>query len=241
MLMNKNPIYKRILLKLSGEVLQGKKSFGIDFNVLNNIIKSIKELIELNIQIGIVIGGGNLFRGVKLEKSGITRVVGDHIGMLSTIINGLAIRDNLHKLNINACLMSALPINEICSSYSCIKAINLINNKYVVIFSAGTGNPFFTTDSAACLRCIEINANVVLKATKVDGVFSDDPNKNKNTTLYKYIKYKDVLEKKLKIMDLTAFTLARDYNIPIIVFNINKPGTLKRIIMGYQEGTIISN
>ena len=189
----------------------------------------------------LVIGGGNLFRGAKLAKAGMNRVVGDHMGMLATVMNGLAMRDSLHRANINAKLLSAFPLNGVCDTYSWAQAIRLLNQGQVVIFAAGTGNPFFTTDSAACLRGIEIEADVVLKATKVDGVYDCDPAKNSDANLYRHLSYQDVLEKELQVMDLAAFTLARDHNMPIRVFNMNKPGALKRVILGEAEGTLISH
>lgn len=237
--MSKQPTYKRILLKLSGEALQGEEGFGIDPSVLDRMAIEIKELVELDVQVALVIGGGNLFRGAKLAKAGMNRVVGDHMGMLATVMNGLAMRDSLHRANVNAKLMSAFPLNGVCDTYSWAQAIRLLNQGQVVIFSAGTGNPFFTTDSAACLRGIEIEADVVLKATKVDGVYDCDPAKNANANLYHHLSYQDVLEKELQVMDLAAFTLARDHNIPIRVFNMNKSGALKRVILGEAEGTLI--
>lgn len=235
------PVYKRILLKLSGEALQGSEGFGIDPSVLDRMALEIKELIKMGVQVGVVIGGGNLFRGAKLAKAGMNRVVGDHMGMLATVMNGLAMRDALHRANINAKLMSAFPLNGVCENYSWAEAISYLRGKRVVIFSAGTGNPFFTTDSAACLRGIEIGADVVLKATKVDGVYDCDPAKNPEAKLYNALNYQDVLEKELQVMDLAAFTLARDHDMPICVFNMNKPGALKRVIMGEDEGTLISH
>lgn len=235
------PFYKRILLKLSGEALQGDEGFGIDATVLDRMAQEIKELIEMNVQVAVVIGGGNLFRGAGLAKAGMNRVVGDHMGMLATVMNGLAMRDALHRIEINARLMSAIPLNGVCDDYRWTEAISLLRHGKVVILSAGTGNPFFTTDSAACLRGIEIEADIVLKATKVDGVYSADPVKDPNATLYKTLNYDKVLEDELKVMDLAAFTLARDHNLPICVFNMNKPGALRRVILGEQEGTLINN
>ncbi|OCL24771.1 UMP kinase [Gilliamella sp. wkB72] len=235
------PFYKRILLKLSGEALQGDEGFGIDPTVLDRMAQEIKELIEMNVQVAVVIGGGNLFRGAGLAKAGMNRVVGDHMGMLATVMNGLAMRDALHRIEVNARLMSAIPLNGVCDDYRWTEAISLLRHGKVVILSAGTGNPFFTTDSAACLRGIEIEADVVLKATKVDGVYSADPVKNPNATLYKTLNYEKVLDDELKVMDLAAFTLARDHNLPICVFNMNKPGALRRVILGEQEGTLINN
>ena len=206
---NAKPVYKRILLKLSGEALQGSEGFGIDASILDRMAQEIKELVELGIQVGVVIGGGNLFRGAGLAKAGMNRVVGDHMGMLATVMNGLAMRDALHRAYVNARLMSAIPLNGVCDNYSWAEAISLLRNNRVVILSAGTGNPFFTTDSTACLRGIEIEADVVL-------------------------------EKELKVMDLAAFTLARDHKLPIRVFNMNKPGALRRVVMGEKEGTLIT-
>lgn len=234
------PIYRRILLKLSGQALQGAEDFGIDTSVLHGRAEEVKELVDLGIQVGVVIGGGNLFRGAEIAKDGMNRVVGDQMGMLATVMNGLAMCDALHRAQVNARLMSAIPLNGVCDHYSWADAISLLRNNSVVIFAAGTGNPFFTTDSAACLRGIEIEAEAVLKATKVDGVFSADPLICSNATLYDQLSYQDILEKELKVMDMTAFTLARDHNLPIRVFNMNKPGALRRVVMGDQEGTLIT-
>ncbi|MBQ1782637.1 MAG: UMP kinase [Gammaproteobacteria bacterium] len=240
--MSTNPrsAYRRILLKLSGEALMGDEGFGIDPKVLDRMAGEIKELVELGVQVGLVIGGGNLFRGEKLSRAGMNRVVGDHMGMLATVMNGLAMRDALHRAFVNARMMSAIPLNGVCDDYNWAEAISLLKSGRVVIFSAGTGNPFFTTDSAACLRGIEIEADVVLKATKVEGVYSADPVKDPAATLYQHLSYDEVLERELKVMDLAAFTLARDHNLPIRVFNMNKPGALRRVIMGENEGTLIS-
>ncbi|RTE86995.1 MULTISPECIES: UMP kinase [Gammaproteobacteria] len=235
------PGYRRILLKLSGEALMGEEAFGIDARVLDRMAREIKEVLELGVQVGVVIGGGNLFRGEGLAKAGMNRVVGDHMGMLATVMNGLAMRDALHRAFVNARLMSAIELNGVCDSYNWAEAISLLKSGRVVIFSAGTGNPFFTTDSAACLRGIEIEAEVVLKATKVDGVFSEDPMKNPDAVRYDEIDYSEVLSKELKVMDLAAFTLARDHQLPIRIFNMNKPGALKSVIMGEDEGTLITN
>lgn len=236
---NPKPSYRRILLKLSGEALMGEEGFGIDAKVLERMAQEIKELIELGVQVGLVIGGGNLFRGEGLAKAGMNRVVGDHMGMLATVMNGLAMRDALHRAYVNARLMSAIPLKGVCDDYNWAEAISLLKSGRVVIFSAGTGNPFFTTDSAACLRGIEIEADAVLKATKVDGVYDCDPMKNPDAVLYEELDYATVLEKELKVMDLAAFTLARDHGLPIRVFNMNKPGALRRVVMGEEEGTVI--
>lgn len=241
MSINPKPTYRRILLKLSGEALMGDEGFGIDPSILDRMAQEIKELIEMGIQVGLVIGGGNLFRGAGLAEAGMNRVVGDQMGMLATVMNGLAMRDALHRAFVNAKLMSAIDLAGVCDTYNWANAIGLLKSGRVVIFSAGTGNPFFTTDSAACLRGIEIEADAVLKATKVDGIYSDDPVKNSDAELYTHLTYQTVLEKELKVMDLAAFTLARDHNMPIRVFNMNKPGALKAVIMGEQEGTTIDH
>ena len=233
------PIYKRILLKLSGEALQGDEEFGIDPSILDRMALDSKELVEMDVEVGVVLGGGNLFRGAKLAKAGMNRVVGDHMGMLATVMNGLAMRDALHRADVNAKLMSAFQLNGICDTYNWSEAIKMLREKRVVIFSAGTGSPFFTTDSAACLRGIEIEADVVLKATKVDGVYDCDPAKNTNAKLYKNLTYAEVIDKELKVMDLAAFTLARDHGIPIRVFNMGKPGALRQVILDTDVGTTI--
>lgn len=235
-----NPIYKRILLKLSGEALQGDEGFGIDPSILDRMALEIKELLEMGVEVGVVLGGGNLFRGAKLAKAGMNRVVGDHMGMLATVMNGLAMRDALHRADVNAKLMSAFQLNGICDTYNWSEAIKMLREKRVVIFSAGTGSPFFTTDSAACLRGIEIEADVVLKATKVDGVYDKDPAKNADAQLYKTLSYEEVIDKELQVMDLAAFTLARDHGMPIRVFNMGKAGALRQVVTGTEEGTTIS-
>lgn len=241
MSINPKPAYRRILLKLSGEALMGEEGFGIDPKILDRMAQEIKELIEMGIQVGLVIGGGNLFRGKGLAEAGMNRVVGDQMGMLATVMNGLAMRDALHRAFVNAKLMSAIDLAGVCERYNWADAIGMLKSGRVVIFSAGTGNPFFTTDSAACLRGIEIEADAVIKATKVDGIYSADPVKDPNAELYKSLTYQDVLEKELQVMDLAAFTLARDHSMPIRVFNMNKPGALKSVVMGESEGTTIDH
>ncbi|XBC38383.1 MAG: UMP kinase [Buchnera aphidicola (Floraphis choui)] len=233
--------FKRVVIKLSGESLQGNNKFGIDINELNRIVQEIKNIIDLGIQVGIVIGGGNIFRGKQLVNYGVDNIVSDNVGMLSTIINGLILHDAMNRININAYLMSSFSVDSICEVYNYEKAINLLNNKCVVIFSGGLGNPCFTTDSAACLRAIEVKADIILKGTKVNGVYSNDPNENFNSMLYKTITYDEVLNKELKVMDLSAFILARDYKLPICIFNIYDPGILYRIIKGEKEGTLIKS
>ncbi|AHG75773.1 Uridylate kinase [Mannheimia varigena USDA-ARS-USMARC-1296] len=234
------PIYKRILLKLSGEALQGNEGFGIDPSILDRMALEIKELLEEGVEVGVVLGGGNLFRGAKLAKAGMNRVVGDHMGMLATVMNGLAMRDALHRAEVNAKLMSAFQLNGICDTYNWSEAIKMLREKRVVIFSAGTGSPFFTTDSAACLRGIEIEADVVLKATKVDGVYDKDPAKFEDAKLFNQLTYAEVIEQELQVMDLAAFTLARDHGMPIRVFNMGKTGALRKVVFGTEEGTTIS-
>ena len=233
------PIYKRILLKLSGEALQGDEGFGIDPSILDRMALEIKELIEMGLEVGVVLGGGNLFRGAKLAKAGMNRVVGDHMGMLATVMNGLAMRDALHRADVNAKLMSAFQLNGICDTYNWSEAIKMLREKRVVIFSAGTGSPFFTTDSAACLRGIEIEADIVLKATKVDGVYDCDPAKNPNAKLYHKLSYAEVIDKELKVMDSTSTTLCKDNNIPIIVFSMDIPGNITKAAKGEEVGTIV--
>jgi len=241
--MSTNPksAYRRILLKLSGEALVGEEGFGIDPKVLDRMALEIKSLIEVGVQVGLVIGGGNIFRGAGLAAAGMNRVVGDHMGMLATVMNGLAMRDALHRAHVSSRLMSAIPLNGVCDDYNWAEAIKYLKQGTVVIFAAGTGNPFFTTDSAACLRGIEIEADAVLKGTKVDGVYDADPVKNPDAKLYTEIDYQVVLEKELQVMDLAAFTLARDHSLPIRVFNMNKPGALFRVVSGEAEGTTITH
>lgn len=234
------PIYHRILLKLSGEALQGNEGFGIDPTILDRVALEIKDLVNMGVEVGVVIGGGNLFRGAKLAKAGMNRVVGDHMGMLATLMNGLALRDALFRADVNAKLMSAFPLEGICECYNWAEGISMLREKRVVIFSAGTGNPFFTTDSAACLRGIEIEADVVLKATKVDGIYDKDPSKFQDAVLYSHLTYADVIEKELQVMDLSAFTLARDHELPIRVFNMRKAGALRNVVLGKAEGTLIT-
>lgn len=232
--------YKRILLKLSGEQLVGTEGFGIDPKVLDKMALEVGQLVGIGVQVGLVIGGGNLFRGAALNKAGLDRVTGDHMGMLATVMNALAMRDALERSNISSNVMSAIPMSGMVDHYDRRKAIRLLENGEVVIFAAGTGNPFFTTDSAACLRGIEVEAELVLKATKVDGVYSDDPVKNPNATKYSVLTYDKVLTDKLAVMDLTAICLCQDHNMPIRVFKMDKAGALLNIIVGNNEGTLIS-
>lgn len=238
--MSEQKSFKRVLLKLSGEALEGKEAFGIDPEVLHRMAQEIKNIVDQGVEVGLVIGGGNIFRGAKLAQAGLNRVVGDHMGMLATVMNGLAMRDALYRQGVTTTLMSAIPLQGVCEPYSWTEAIHQLKQGRVVILSAGTGNPFFTTDSAAVLRGIEIDADVVIKGTKVDGVFDSDPVKNPDAKLYTKLSYQEVVEKELKVMDLAAFVLARDHNMPLKVFNMNKPNALINVIKGEDEGTLIS-
>lgn len=231
--------YKRILLKLSGEALVGTEGFGIDPKVLDRMALEIGQLVGIGIEVGLVIGGGNLFRGAALQKAGLDRVTGDHMGMLATVMNALAMRDSLERSNIDSRVMSAIPMSGVVDHYDRRKAMRALERGEVVIFAAGTGNPFFTTDSAACLRGIEVDAELVLKATKVDGVYSADPMIDPSATKYDTLSYDEVLDKKLEVMDLTAICLCRDHNMPLRVFAMEKPGALLNIIKGGDEGTLI--
>ena len=232
--------YKRILLKLSGEELMGEEGFGIDPKVLDRMALEIGQLVGIGVQVGLVIGGGNLFRGAALNKAGMDRVTGDHMGMLATVMNGLAMRDALERTNISSHVMSAIPMSGVVEHYDRRRAMRYLVEGEVVIFSAGTGNPFFTTDSAACLRGIEIDADVVLKATKVDGVFSADPMLDPNAELYDRLTYDEVLDKKLGVMDLTAICLCREHNMPLRVFRMSKQGALLNLVVGGNEGTLVT-
>lgn len=233
--------YKRILLKLSGEALMGDADFGIDPKVLDRMAVEIGQLVGLGVQIGMVIGGGNLFRGAALNAAGMERVTGDHMGMLATVMNALAMRDALERANIATRVMSAIPMSGVVEHYDRRTAIRHLRSGDVVIFAAGTGNPFFTTDSAACLRGIEIDAELILKATKVDGVYSADPNLVPDAIKFDRLTYDEVLDKKLGVMDLTAICLVRDHDIPVRVFNMNKPGALLHNVMSAGDGTTIEN
>ena len=232
--------YKRVLLKLSGEALLGEKSHGVDPKRILAYSKEIKEIVDSGIELAIVIGGGNIFRGVSGASNGIDRVQADYMGMLATVINGLALQSSLEDLKIQTRLQTAFNIEAVAEPYIKRKAVRHLEKKRVVIFSAGTGNPFFTTDSAAVLRAIEINADVILKGTRVDGIFNNDPEKSKDAVKFKQISYDDVIAKKLKVMDSTAFTLSKENKLPIIVFNMNKAGNLKKIIKGEKVGTIVN-
>jgi len=235
----KDKKFKRILLKLSGEALMGSEGFGIDPKVLDQMALEIGQLVGIGVQVGLVIGGGNLFRGAALSDAGMERVTGDHMGMLATVMNALAMRDALERSNIASRVMSAIPMSGVVDHYDRRKAIRYLESGDVVIFAAGTGNPFFTTDSSACLRGIEIEAELVLKATKVDGVYSADPFKDSNAVKYDQLTYDEVLDKKLEVMDLTAICLCRDHDMPVRVFAMDKQGALLKIVRGGSEGTLI--
>lgn len=237
--MAKEKIYKRILLKLSGEALTGDEAFGIDPKVLDHLALEIGQLVGIGVQVGLVVGGGNLFRGAALQAAGLDRVTGDHMGMLATVMNALALRDALERSNISTQVMSAIPMSGVVDHYDRRKAIKALGNGDVVIFSAGTGNPFFTTDSSACLRGIEVEADCVLKATKVDGVYSADPMKDPSAEKYDHLTYDEVLDKKLGVMDLTAIVLCRDHQMPLRVFDMAERGALLSIVRGGDEGTLI--
>ena len=231
--------YKRILLKLSGEALAGEAGFGIDPKVLDRMAVEILQVTALGVQVGMVIGGGNLFRGALLNAAGMERVTGDHMGMLATVMNALAMRDSLERAKVPTRVMSAIQMSGVVEHYDRRAAIRYLDSGDIVIFSAGTGNTFFTTDSAACLRGIEIDADLVLKATKVDGVYSEDPKNNSKAKKFSQLTYDEVLEKRLGVMDLTAICLCRDHKMPIKVFNMYRPGALLDNITGYSSGTLI--
>ena len=233
-------IYKRILLKLSGEALLGERSYGIDPKRIAQYAKDIKSITDLGVEVAVVIGGGNIFRGVSAASNGIDRVQGDYMGMLATVINGMALQSSLEEEKIQTRLQTALKIEEVAEPYIKRKAVRHLEKKRVVIFGGGTGNPFFTTDSAAVLRAIEINADVILKGTRVDGVYDSDPEKNNNAVKFDSMSFSEVIKKNLKVMDATALTLARDHQLPMKVFNVNADDALKNIICGENIGTLIS-
>jgi uridylate kinase len=236
------PVYKRIVLKLSGEALQGKQSHGIDQAVLVSIARQIKEIRDLHVDVAIVLGGGNIFRGQEnIASRGLDmdRSVADYMGMLATVIDGLALQDVLEKMNMPTRVMTAIEMQRIAEPYIRRRAIRHLEKGRIVIFVAGTGNPYFTTDTAAALRAMEINADAILKATKVDGVYSADPLKVKNAKKFERLKYIDVLKKGLKVMDATAVSLCMDNKLPIVVFNLNKEGNIRRVVLGKKIGTVV--
>lgn len=229
--MSKAPAYKRVLLKLSGEALMGEFSYGIDPAVIQRLANEIKGLIESKVEVAVVIGGGNIFRGAGLAEGGMDRVTGDHMGMLATVINSLAMQDALERIGLNSRVMSALKIHDVCEDYIRRRAVRHLEKGRVVIFAAGTGNPFFTTDSAGSLRAVEICADLLLKATKVDGVYTADPEKDPDAVKYDNVTYDEALQAKLGVMDATALVMCRDYNMPLTVFNMNSQGDLHRIVV----------
>ncbi|MEJ8801015.1 UMP kinase [Pontibacter sp. H249] len=232
--------YKRILLKLSGEALMGEQQYGIDSNRLIQYAQEIKEVAALGVEVAVVIGGGNIFRGVQAEQVGLDRVQGDYMGMLATVINSMALQSALEKLGVYTRLLSGLNIQQVCEPYIRRRAVRHLEKGRVVIFGAGTGNPYFTTDSAASLRAIEIEADVVLKGTRVDGIYSADPEKDPDAIFYRNISFKDVFEKGLNVMDMTAFTLCKENGLSIIVFDMNTQGNLKKLVQGEEIGTLVS-
>tara|TARA_B100000925_G_scaffold98008_1_gene71561 strand:- start:1049 stop:1768 length:720 start_codon:yes stop_codon:yes gene_type:complete len=235
-----NLAYSRILLKLSGEALQGRQGYGIDNNILDQIASEISEVSKLGVQVSIVIGGGNIYRGVSAAAEGMDRTTADYMGMLATAINSIALQHFLEKNNQVTRVQSALELNRVAEPYIQRRAMRHLEKGRIVIFAAGTGNPYFTTDTAASLRALEINAEIILKATKVNGVYDKDPNKYKNAKMFKALKYMQVLEKELEIMDSTAISLCKDNKIPICVFNLFQKNNIKKIILGKKVGTIVS-
>lgn len=235
------PKYKRILLKLSGESLMGDKSFGMDPSVIEQYAKDIKGITELGVQVAVVIGGGNIYRGMNEKDTGIERAHGDYMGMLATVINGMAMQAMLEKVGVYTRLQSAIKMEQIAEPYIRRRAIRHLEKGRVVIFGAGTGNPYFTTDTAGSLRAIEIQADVILKGTRVDGIYSADPEKDKTATKYSRITFQECISKNLKVMDMTAFTLCMENKLPIIVFDMNKAGNLHRVVTGERVGTLVEN
>ncbi len=235
----KKPVYRRVLLKLSGEALMGGRSFGIDPDIVQAIAAEIRDVVKLGVQVGVVVGGGNIFRGVEGSARGMERTQADNMGMLATVINSLAIQSVLERLGVRCRVQTAIEMREVAEPFIRRRATRHLEKGRVVIFAAGTGNPYFTTDTAAALRAAEIQADVILKATKVDGVYNKDPMKHSNATMYKKISYTETLAKNLKVMDATAISLCRENNIPIRVFNIAKKGNIKSVICGKTIGTIV--
>jgi len=232
--------YTRILLKLSGEALMGNQQYGIDSQRLKDYSNEIKKVVDLGCQVAIVIGGGNIFRGVSGVASGMDRVQGDYMGMLATIINGMALQGALENIGVNTRMQTAIEMDKIAEPFIKRKAVRHLEKSRVVIFGAGTGNPYFTTDTAATLRAIEINADVILKGTRVDGIYDKDPEKNENALKFDNLSFEDVFAKNLKVMDMTAFTLSHENKLPIIVFDMNKENNLTRLVMGENIGTLVN-
>ncbi len=239
--MDVRPVYRRILLKLSGEALMGESAYGIDRTTLERIVTEIAEVVRMGVETGIVIGGGNIFRGVALGAAGMDRATADYMGMLATVMNALALQDAFRQIGLASRVQSALNIEQVAEPYIRGKAIRYLEEGKVVIFAAGTGNPFFTTDTAAALRGMEMNVDIVLKATKVDGVYTEDPKTSPEATRYRQVSFDEAIVRNLRVMDATALTLCRDQKLPISVFSIFKAGALKRLVMGQDEGTLVQN
>jgi uridylate kinase len=233
--------YKRILLKLSGEALMGEQKFGIDTNVVLQYAEEIKSIVDQGAEVAIVIGGGNIYRGIEASRTGIDRVQGDYMGMLATVINSMALQSGIEKLGVSTRLLTALEIRQVAEPFIKRRAVRHLEKGRVVIFGAGTGNPYFTTDTAAALRATEIEADVILKGTRVDGIYDSDPEKNPNAVRYEQVTFQEAISKKLNVMDMTAFTLCQENNIPIMVFDMNRKGNLQRIVDGEKVGTLVSN
>ncbi|MBK7690974.1 MAG: UMP kinase [Bacteroidetes bacterium] len=236
-----NPQYKRILLKLSGESLMGDKSFGLDPLMLEQYAKDIKTVIDLGVQVALVIGGGNIYRGMNEKESGIERAQGDYMGMLATVINGIAMQSMLEKVGVQTRLQTAIKMDQVAEPFIRRRAIRHLEKGRVVIFGAGTGNPYFTTDTAGSLRAVEIKADAIIKGTRVDGIYDSDPEKNPAAIKFENISFSDAISKNLKVMDMTAFTLCQENKMPIVVFDMNTPGNLLRIVQGERIGTVVEN
>lgn len=234
------PKYSRVLLKLSGESLMGERNFGIDPKMLEQYAREIKKITEIGVQVAIVIGGGNIYRGMNEAETGIERAQGDYMGMLATVINGMALQAALEKEGVNTRLQSAIKMEQVAEPYIRRRAMRHLEKGRVVIFGAGTGNPYFTTDTAGSLRAIEINADVILKGTRVDGIYSADPEKDAKATRFEHLSFTEVISKNLKVMDMTAFTLCQENNLPIIVFDMNRSGNLLSVVTGQLVGTLVS-
>jgi uridylate kinase len=233
------PAYKRILLKLSGEALMGDDAYGVNRETIDRIVSEIKEVVELGVEVGVVIGGGNIFRGMAPAAAGMDRATADYMGMLATVMNALALQDAMRRQGLKSRVQSAINIEQVAEPYIRGKAMRYLEEGRVVIFAAGTGNPFFTTDTAAALRGMEMNVDIVVKATKVDGVYTDDPKTHPDAMRYQRVSFDEAIVKKLKVMDATALTLCRDQKLPICVFSIFKAGALKRVVLGEDEGTLV--
>jgi len=231
------PVYKRVLLKLSGESLMGNLASGIDYQIVGDIAGEIREVVALGVQLGIVVGGGNIFRGITASTKGMDRTTADYMGMLATVINSLALQSALERQGVGTRVQTAIEMREVAEPFIQRRAVRHLEKGLVVIFAAGTGNPYFTTDTAATLRAVEIKADILLKATKVDGIYDKDPLQNKNAVMYKKVSYTDVLTKNLKVMDAAAISLCRDNELPLIVFNLQKAGNIKRVVCGEKVGT----